>query len=277
MKKDISLIVLTYNEEIHLKRCLESVKDVVEDIFIVDSFSNDRTIEIAKEYGANVFKNKWPGDQSKQINWFLKKKLIKTTWVFRIDADEYILPELGKEIIENTLKHKKSDINGFVLKRRHIFLNKWIKYGGVYPTYILRIWKKDTGYWENRSMDEHFILNSGSSLVLKNDFVDHNLNDLSWWIAKHNNYSDREVNEYFKTLNFSKNLDKKTYKKRILKNNIYYKTPLFLRSFLYFIYRYFLLLGFLDGIKGIIWNFLQAYWYRSLVDFKIYEKKNKSK
>ena len=128
-------------------------------------------------------------------------------------------------------------------------------------------------------MDEHVKLEQGKTITFENDFVDDNLNNLTWWTNKHNNYATREaidlLNIKYKfssadglNANLSEAQDKR---KRWLKENLYTRLPLFIRPFLYFIYRYIFKLGFLDGIPGLIWHFLQGFWYRFLVDAKIYQ------
>ena len=157
-------------------------------------------------------------------------------------------------------------------------MGKWIKYGGYYPTKLLRIWKKNCGKYENRWMDEHVILEVGEAAELKFDFIDDNLNNLSWWTQKHNSYATREaidiLNKKFQLM-ASETIDKsgisQSEQKRKYKEGIYLKLPLFIRPFVYFFFRYFIQLGFLDGKRGFIWHFLQGLWYRFLVDAKVYQ------
>ena len=158
-------------------------------------------------------------------------------------------------------------------------MNGWIKHGGYYPTYLLRLWRYGSGKYEERWMDEHVKLEHGKTITFENDFIDDNLNNLTWWTDKHNNYATREaidlLNIKYKfssadglNANLSEAQDKR---KRWLKENLYTRLPLFIRPFFYFIYRYIFKLGFLDGIPGLIWHFLQGFWYRFLVDAKVYD------
>jgi len=273
---DISVIILTFNEEKHIARCINSVKSFAKEIFVVDSFSTDSTISIALSHGAKIFQNEYT-NQAIQFNWALKTCPISTEWVMRIDADEYVLPELSIEI-NNKLPSLEKSISGIFIKRRLIFLNKWIKYGGNYPIWLLRIWRKSKGYCENRWIDEHIVVSEGDTTYFENDFVDENLNSLGSWINKQNNHSTREMIVHF--------LDKyqgetngqvrermsglPVLRKRKLKL-LYSKAPLFIRSFLFFCYVYILRGGFLDGYPGLIRQFLMVFWYRFLVDSKIYE------
>ena len=129
---DLSVIILTYNEEIHIRRCLENITPIVKDIFIIDSFSTDKTLDIAKEYPqVQILQNKWENNYAKQFNWGLTNAPIRTQWVLRLDADEYLLPELVKELQEK-LPFISDDVSGIIFNRRHIFMDKWMK-RGIYP------------------------------------------------------------------------------------------------------------------------------------------------
>ncbi len=291
---DISVVILTYKEEIHIQRCIESVKSIAKDVFLVDCFSTDRTIEIAKSLEANVVQNKWPGNQALQMNWALENLPIQTKWVLRLDADEYLLPKLVEEL-QQRLNEVPDEVTGIVFKRRHIFLEKWMK-RGIYPVKLLRLFQYQKAICEQRWMDEHIQLLEGTSIEFQYDFVDHNLNNLSWFLSKHIGYSIREAIDLLDVeLGL---LDQKTEDRRPKsevggqkmdssrqealssqaaakrkKKLRYARQPLFWRSFAYFVYRYFFKLGFLEGKEGFLWHFLQGWWYRTLVDAKIFEIK----
>jgi len=280
----ISLIILTSNEEEQIERCIKSAEDICDDIFIIDSYSTDNTKAIAEKLGAKVIQHQWPGNQAKQFNWGLENLPLKTEWVLRLDADEYLLPELVNQIKEK-LPVLGKDVSGIILKRRVYFMNRWIKHGGYYPTYLLRLWRFGSGKYEERWMDEHVKLDRGKTITFENDFIDDNLNNLTWWTNKHNHYATREaidlLNIKYKFLKsdsieaeLSQQQDKR---KRWFKEKLYTHIPLFFRPFLYFIYRYIFKLGFLDGIPGLIWHFLQGFWYRFLVDAKIYDIERRAK
>ncbi|MFA6400484.1 MAG: glycosyltransferase family 2 protein [Salinivirgaceae bacterium] len=273
----VSVIILTKNENLHLERCLRSLSPFAKHVFIIDCYSTDNTVELAVSLGAKVFQNPWL-NYATQFQWGLDNCPITTEWVMRMDADEYVLPELALEIKEK-LHTLPTGVNGIILKRQVHFMNKWIRFGGYYPVKLLRIWRHGKGTIEARWMDEHIVLHEGTSVEFKHDIVDANLNNLSWWTEKHNSYATREAidilnkqHHFFieKTIGatLSKTQDSRV---RWLKNNIYNRIPLFVRPFFYFFYRYFILLGFLDGKKGLIWHFLQGFWYRFLVDAKIYQ------
>jgi glycosyltransferase involved in cell wall biosynthesis len=278
---DISVIILTYNEELHIKRSIENVKKFTDQIFIVDSFSTDKTIFIAKELGVSIYQNKWENNYAKQFNWALDNLPIKTKWVLRLDADEYLTSELIEELV-NRLPNVSHDTTGILLKRRHYFLGKWVKHG-LYPVKLLRIFIYGKGRCELRWMDEHIQLFSGKTVEFKYDFVDDNLNNIGWWVNKNNNYATREAVdlldiEYgifgYSKNDFEKKIGVQAEEKR-RKKYLYMRLPLFIRAFVYFFYRYLIKLGFIDGKIGFIFHFLQGLWYRILVDCKLFEIKKK--
>jgi len=276
----IAAIILTYNEELHIARCINSLKGIIDKVYVVDSYSNDKTLEIAKELGAIVFQNKFV-NQSVQFNWALDNCDIQSEWILRIDADECIDNKNNIDL-NNYLSELSSNISGIIISRKIVFMGKALMHGGWYPKWNLRIFRTGTGRCENRWMDEHIVLNEGRAEQLQLDFVDDNLNDLGWWTTKHNNYASREAIDYFLTYYELQNENSVKTKfwgndaerKRWLKKK-YLNFPLFVRPLLNFIYRYIFLLGFLDGIQGFIWHFLQGFWYRFLVDAKIWELKRK--
>ena len=188
---DLTVIILTYNEELHIRRCLENVTTIAKQIFVIDCFSTDKTVEIAESLGANVVQHHWPGNQAEQFNWALDNLPITTQWILRLDADEYLMPELVQELQEK-LPSLPNDVSGVILKRRHIFLGKWMR-RGVYPVKLLRIFRHGKGMCEQRLMDEHIQISDGCTVDMEHDFCDHNLNDLSWFCHKHVNYAIREA------------------------------------------------------------------------------------
>ena len=284
MKNEISVIILTYNEEIHIERCIKSLKPFVKEIFIVDSFSTDRTIEIAESLGAKVYQNKWI-NYAVQFQWGLDNCPIETQWVMRMDSDEYIEPELANEIPKK-LENIEDNISGIYLKRKVFFMDKWIKWGAFYPHILLRIWRHKYGRIEQRWMDEHIVLSQGETMMIdKADIVDDSKHSFSWWIDKHNSYATREMidlmNMKYKFMatddSLKENNDPQAKLKRVVKEKIYSNIPLGVRPIIYFIYRYFLRLGFLDGFRGFVWHFMQGLWYRMMVDVKCYEFERKLK
>lgn len=270
---DITTIILTYNEELNIEKCINSVRKVSHRIVVVDSFSNDNTVVIAKKMGAEVIQNKFI-NHAKQFNYGLQEAHIKTQWVFRIDADERLTPESSDEIENLCNIHKDSDVNGIIVRFEVNFLGKKLKHGGIYPFRKLLLFKFGYGEIEDRNMDEHIYLTEGKSVELKNDSLHYDYKDLTFWIDKHNKYSSKEFQDYIESLTKTDNgeqLNRNARIKRLIKYKVYYKLPMSIRAFSYFVYRYIFKNGFLDGKEGLIFAVLQAFWYRFLVDAKIYE------
>lgn len=266
-----SAIILTFNESVHLERCVKSIENYFNNIYIVDSFSTDQTKKIAEELPVIFLENKFI-NHSQQFNWALNKIDKNTDWVFRIDADEYITNALGFEILKKLEKLDKS-INGIFIPRKIIFKGKLIRFGGINPTKVLRLFRYGYGSCDSRWMDEHIKV-SGKTTAFTNSIIDENLKSLTWWISKHNNYASKEAYELIKLNQVTKKINNNLENRKI---KYYYKTPIILRSFLYFIYRYFFNFGFLDGLRGFSFHFMQAFWYRLLVDMKYLEVMDKYK
>jgi glycosyltransferase involved in cell wall biosynthesis len=271
---DMTAIILTKNEELNIERCIRSINNIAKRVIVVDSNSTDNTLEIAKNMGADIYTHQWK-HYADQFNWALDNTHIDSKWIFRIDADEFVNEALEREIISKCCEHNQDEINGFVLKFKIYFLGRFLLHGGAYPIYNLAVFKTGKGRYENRAMGEHVILNSGKSIILKNDCIHFDYKDLSSWIDKHNKYATREVMDYSAMQDCDREqavLYDKAERVKKIRDNMYYKLPKFLRARLYYWYRYYLQLGFLDGRPGKIYAFLQAYWYRYLVDAKIVEK-----
>lgn len=277
MKPSIAVLILTKNEGIHIRRAIESVLSFAREVHIVDSYSTDSTLEIAEELGARVYQNPWT-NHAVQVQWAIDNCDIGTKWIMRLDADEFVTEELSREI-QARLSDLEQDITGIVLKRRLYFMGKWIRHGGYYPVKLLRVWRRGSAHIEQRLMDEHVVLTVGRAIEFKNDIVDENLNNLNWWTDKHNYYALREaVDALNQKYHFyeGRNIDatlrsgEQASKKRWFKSNVYLRLPILFRAIIYFNYRYWIQLGVLDGTKGLVWHFLQACWYRFLVDSIIY-------
>lgn len=290
IRLDLTTIILTYNEELHIRRCLENVCPFSKKVLVIDSPSTDRTVEICKEFpNVEVVVHKYPGNQAEQFNWALDNCKIDTEWILRVDADEYLLPELVKEI-EEKLPNLPKAITGIELKRRHIFMGKWVKHG-IYPVVMMRLCRTGHGRYADRIMDEHMVLTDGKSVVMENDFCDHSLIRLSDYCKKHLNYAEREAavvlnetyqlssSEVVKGMSDIKNDEKlgKQAEKKHKNKNWFNSLPLFWRSLAYFCFRYFLKGGFLDGKEGFLFAYIQGWWFRTMVDANILEVKKAMK
>ena len=271
---DVTIIILTKNEEINLVDCLNSVKDFASRVVVVDSGSDDNTIAIAKEMGAEVYVREFE-NYAKQFNWAIDNADIKTKWTFRLDADERLTPALCEELEELANKHADDDVNGIVMESWLYFLGKKIRFG-CHNKRKLMMFKTGIGRIEDRKMDEHTILSEGKSVNAKNRFIHYDFKNMTHWINKMNWYATRELQDYFDFKDGAKceldGNDKVTAKIRKKKFGLYYRFPMFLRCWLLFIYNYIFRLGFLDGKAGFIYNYMYHRWYRTLVDTKIYEQ-----
>ena len=362
MKSTISVIILTYNERLHIRRCLTRLAPLGADITLIDCHSDDGTQAIAEELGARVIEHTWPGNQAAQMKWAHENVPLRGDWILRLDADEYLTPELIDEI-KSRLDILPPTVTGVTFPLIRVFMGRRLRHGN--PTIrLLRLWRNGKAVCEQREMDEHMTLLDGEAIPFRHGFVDHNLNDLVWWTQKHLNYAQREIRtalgpsalgeldpanketaasastsdispltsdtpsasaegssvsarEHQGAVNHGLNLSGNaespsdiihltsdvpsasaegpsvsarehqgavnhelsnhghlvdtSLAKRRLKSR-YAKLPLFWRSFAYFLYRYFIKLGFLDGKPGFMWAFLQGFWYRTLIDSMVYEK-----
>lgn len=279
----LSIIILTFNEAIHLERCLQSVRQLGARLYIVDSGSSDETLAIARRHQAVIAQHPFT-NQAEQFQWALENLTINSSWVMRLDADEYLEPDACQEL-SRLLTGLAPTVSGVYIRRKVYFQGQWIRYGGFYPHTLLRVWRAGQGRIEQRWMDEHIVLPAGAqSVTLRGHLVDENLKGIGFWIEKHNRYASREAldllnnkyalfpkDESLKLLN-----DPQAKRKRIIKEKIYAKLPPGLRAALYFLYRYVFLGGFLDGAKGFTWHFMQGFWYRYLVDLKLTEIEQRS-
>jgi glycosyltransferase involved in cell wall biosynthesis len=275
---NIAVIILTLNEAMHLDRAIQSLGPLAKKVIVVDSFSTDETLEIARAHGATILQNKFV-NHSRQFQWALDNIEVDCDWIMRLDADEVLQPALVEEITTK-LATLSPDIVGVNLKRRHVFMGRWIRRGGRYPLTLLRIWRRGQGRVENRWMDEHIIIWGGDTVTFESDFVDHNLTDLTFFIDKHNEYATREaidrLNDEFSFFEADEAVSAggssgQARVKRVIKQRLYNPLPFGVGPVGYFLWRYLVQLGFLDGREGLIYHFLQGYWYRFLVEAKVLE------
>jgi glycosyltransferase involved in cell wall biosynthesis len=267
----ISLVILTLNEELNLPHCLKSIESLHCEAFVVDSGSSDDTIAIAESYGCHHTYHEFV-NHAEQLNWALSELPIQTRWTMRLDADERLTPELVDEL-NRVLSTDNKGVGGFEVKRRVYFWGHWIRHGGYYPTWLLRIWRTGEARCESRWMDEHMVLEDGLIERLRHDIIDENKKGLGFWVEKHNRYADRELLDLVESGRATTGIGLNTQAKhrRMAKMGVYARAPLFLRAVLYWAYRYFLRLGVLDGVPGLVFHGLQGLWYRFLVDAKLFE------
>lgn len=274
----LTVVILTKNEERHIERAMASVVSIADRIFVVDSGSTDQTVVHARARGAKVLVHPFV-TQAQQFNWALDQLPSDTDWVFRLDADEVVSDALASEISAR-LSGLSPSVAGIYISRRMTFLGQPIRWGGLFPVRVLRLFKHRLGRCESRWMDEH-ILVDGDTVEFDGEIVDDNLNSLTWWTEKHNAYACREaidlLNLEYGFMEHDTVADLRSVQqagmKRWIKEKVYAKLPGGARAFAYFLYRYVVRLGFLDGKEGTAFHVLQGFWYRYLVDIKLHEVK----
>lgn len=274
----LTVVILTRNEEVHLPRALESLAPLGARVVVVDSGSTDATQAIARERGATVLENPWV-NYATQFNWGLDRLGPEAGWVLRLDADEIVTEALAREIRER-LPTLGPEVDGIYVSRRMTFMGRPIRHGGVFPIRVLRLFRHGRGRCENRWMDEH-ILVPGPTAEFRGEILDDNRKSLTWWTDKHNAYASREVVDLLNLeYGFMRHETvarlaggQQAGVKRWLKESVYARLPGGLRVWLYFLYRYVVRLGFLDGFEGTAFHVLQGLWYRFLVDAKVHETK----
>jgi glycosyltransferase involved in cell wall biosynthesis len=273
-----SFIILTYNEEIHLPRLLNSISGLDAPIFILDSGSTDKTIETGEKFGAQFLQHAFE-NHPKQWDFALKGFPVTTPWVVCLDADQVVTPEL-KTKLQNFRDEDHQDVDGIYFNRKNFFKGRWIKHGGYYPFYLLKMFRFGVGYSDtNENMDHRFIV-PGKTEVWKDGIIlEENLkeNNIRFWIDKHNRYSDLVAQEEVERMrlaraqtikpNFWGSPDERT----AWRKQLWWKLPRYVRPMLYFTQRIIFQLGILDGRTGIIFHFLQGFWFRLIVDIKIDE------
>jgi glycosyltransferase involved in cell wall biosynthesis len=277
--KELAIVIPVKNEEVHIIRAIKSALRITKNVVVVDSSSTDRTVELALSLGVIVLEYEWnlSSNFSKKMNWAFQNLPINATWIIRLDADEYFEEST---VISLAYRLSKLDpkVNAVSLRRRVHFRGKWMRYGGQYPITNIRIIRAGCAIYESRWLDETVQVDGDNIVDLALDFVDDSLISISKWIIKHDKYSNQEAIE---TLNLeigflprvtSEYIGKQSLKAQRRKR-LYSKLPPLWRAFIYFFIRFFIKLGFLDGVKGFLWNFLQAWWYRTIVDIKIAEIK----
>lgn len=283
-KIPVSVLIPAKNEELNLPACLESLQRA-DEIFVVDSQSSDHSEAIAQSYGAKVIQFHFNGKFPKKKNWSLENVPFKNEWVLIVDCDERITPELWDEI---ALAIQNPAYNGYYLNRRVYFLGKWIRHGGKYPDWNLRLFKHQCGRYENlktenvqntgdNEVHEHVILEGGVG-YLKEDMLHIDFRDIYQWLARHNRYSNWEAQIYYNLIHGQGEeesiepnlLGNAVQRKRFLKR-IWVRLPF--KPLLRFILFYILQLGFLDGKAGYIYGRLLSQ-YEYQIGVKLYELEN---
>lgn len=273
----ISIVLLSFNSTATIGRTIRSLRSLSDDIHVVDSFSKDDTVELCLSLGCNVVQRPF-SNYAEQRNWAIDNLPLRCEWQMHVDADEELTPELNKAIAGLDLAN--SAVNGFIIGRKIVFFGHVLHYGAIAKTWHYRLFRTGHGRCEDRQYDQHFV-GTGDSKVINAFMLDHQDATLSEWTARHNRWSDMEAAEMLRTLKKREGSEgggvvqpnargTVIERKRHVKAR-YYRMPLFYRAFSYFLYSYFIKLGFLDGKRGLIFCTLQSFWFRFLVDAKIYE------
>lgn len=273
----LAVVILTYNEETNLPRCLDSLRGLACTVVVVDSGSTDRTAEIARLNGAALVFHPFE-NYALQRNWAQENLPVAAGWILHLDADERLTPELAVEInqvLEAAQNGMDDGVDGFLLRKRTIFMGRWIRHGGHYPSYHLRLFRCARGRCEDRLYDQHFVV-SGKVKPLASDYLDIVAANLGTWTLRHKRWAELEASEMLAhgdpRRQVRPDLMGNPIERRRWFRNAYSRGPLFARAFAYWSYRYLLRLGFLDGREGLIFHFLQGFWFRFLVDAMIYEQ-----
>ena len=277
----LTIVILTYNEEANIEHCLDSLATVRAPIFVVDSFSKDRTLDILEQRGIpyvqHVFKN-----YAAQRNWAQENIPNPGEWVLHLDAGERLTPGMATWLNES-FDPERAEVDGYMFARRAIFMGRWIKYGGYHPIYHLRLYRRHLGHCENKVYDQHFVVNGRTATAGEGaDLEDGVMSSLRDFTVSHARWAVFEAVESILAENETGEVQARLLgnpieRKRWLKSRVFQRSPLFLRSFLYLFHRYFIKLGFLDGKEGLIFHFLQGFWFRFLVDSTIFEIKQEMK
>jgi glycosyltransferase involved in cell wall biosynthesis len=272
----LSVIILTRDEEAHLPVALSSLEGLNGEIFVVDSGSTDRTVAIARAAGCHVVEHPFE-NYAAQRNWAFDHLPIAAPWTLCLDADERLTPELVEEIKE-TLARQDTPNDGYMLRKRTIFMGRWLRRGGQYPAWHLRLFRSGHGRCEDRLYDQHFVVR-GKVGRLDHDYVDVITSELGTFVARHNRWAELEAREILARTGAASPHVTVTARltgtaierRRFLRTRVYQRFPLFVRPFLFWFYGYVLRGGFLDGIEGLIFHTLQRFWFRFLIDAKIRE------
>ncbi|MEO0731827.1 MAG: glycosyltransferase family 2 protein [Bacteroidota bacterium] len=272
----LTIVILTKNEAANIGRLLDSLEGVDHPIFVVDSGSTDRTLDILRDRGVHYVHHDWT-NYSGQRNWAQNNLPEPSEWVLHLDAGERLTEGMRDWLAAKNFTEDVAGVDGYMFARRAIFMGSWMKYGGYHPIYHLRLYRMGYGRCEAKAYDQHFVAKGKIIEAPKGaDLEDGVMASLKSFTEAHARWAVYEAVESILAEEAPGEVDAKFFgtaiqHRRWWKENVFQRTPLFLRSFLYLFYRYFFKLGFLDGTKGLVFHFLQGFWFRFLIDAVIYE------
>jgi exosortase/archaeosortase family protein len=273
-----SFLILTFNDDMHVGRLLDSISQLNAPTYILDSGSTDRTLEICNAHGAALEYHPFE-NHPKQWHEALSRFQIRTPWVITLDADQFLSPEL-LTLLQAFDNKRMSGIDGIYFNRRNYYKGKWIRHGGYYPFYMLKMFRVNMGFSDlNENMDHRFIVPGKTCIWKRGYLIEENKKESSvqFWLDKHGRYSSLLAQEEVERMlhlrvqaSKPKLLGSPNERKALLKL-LWWQLPRYVRPLLYFSYRMIIQRGFLDGRTGIIFHFLQGFWFRLIVDIKIEE------
>jgi glycosyltransferase involved in cell wall biosynthesis len=271
----ISVVILTFNAEATIDATLRSVSGLSDDIHVVDSGSTDATLEIVARFTDKVTSHPFES-YGAQRNWAMDNLDLRHDWQLHLDADERLTPELAGELADLSSRGFPGEAVGYFVPRLTWFLGRPIRHGGLYPSWHMRLFRRGRGRCETRKYDQHFYVD-GPSGRLRGAMIDDMRMSISEWVTRHNRWADAEADE----------LEQPSYGEGVIRPDAsgdlvqrkraqrerYNRAPLFARAVAFFLYRYVLRLGFLDGAPGLVFFGLGTLWFRFLVDAKLYERR----
>jgi glycosyltransferase involved in cell wall biosynthesis len=272
----LSVVILTLNEEGNLPACLAAVCGWAHQVFVVDAGSSDRTRDIAEQQGATVVEHAFETHTS-QWQWALSNLPIGTEWVLALDADQRVSDELADELCALTALDLEG-FDGVYINRQQWFQNCWIRHGGYYPKYLLKMFRRAVVRIDARDLVDHHFYVAGPTRTLRHDLVESNRkeDDISFWVHKHTRYATLLAREEYLWRTSQERAIQPSIRgnpdqRALARRHYWRRMPLYVRPFLYFFYRYVVRLGFLDGKRGAVFHFMQAFWFRLLVDINLDE------
>jgi glycosyltransferase involved in cell wall biosynthesis len=272
----LSVVILTYNSEATIGATLASARRVSDDVHVVDSGSTDRTVAIAEQAEAHVTPHGFES-YGAQRNWAIDNLTLRHGWELHLDADERLGDELIAAIDDLKTRGFPGPAVGYFIPRLVHFLGRPIRHGGMYPIWHMRLFRRGRGRCEARRYDQHFYVD-GATARLPHPMIDDIRMPLGEWVIRHNRWAEAEADELMlgeAGAGVTPKLGGNPVERKRALRGSYNRLPRFLRAFLLFLYRYVLRLGFLDGRAGLIFFVLQTFWFRFLVDAKLYERQRK--